>query len=388
MYKLLTVPVLCAAWCLGLTTAALAEEQDGVAVQDTQTSPMVYEQDLSKGIDGALLAAFRQARLSVSSEQGKDEALADAVAALKNVEINGDLLKVEFDSKKVSDFVKSTGALVWGGSSDKVVAWLVNIGDDSSQLLGGSERDLFSTQLSNAAKIEHFSLTFPLLDLDDVQLVTPAKVLARSEQDLVKASARYGAAYILTGGEESDGDGALIFKWNLYTAQGAHLGRGEAVGQGAQAAAKSASEIARILAAQQESATLQQNVVSAGSGNGGFVLGPNRGYVRVKLNGVQDLADLSRIRAALVTYGYESSFRVAGYSDGGLIVDIPSGSTATILDGTLTHAAEFTREDNWVYRFNDSNGTQAGPVSGTVGPRRAGSAFVSAPSVTVSRVSE
>ncbi len=50
-----------------------------------------------------------------------------------------------------------------------------------------------------------------------------------------------------------------------------------------------------------------------------------------------------------------------------LLLLIPTGSSPSILDGTLAHAGEFTKVGDWIYKFNKSSGVaSAGNGVGTV----------------------
>ncbi|MGN0894147.1 MAG: hypothetical protein ACI4ND_04035, partial [Succinivibrio sp.] len=68
-----------------------------------------------------------------------------------------------------------------------------------------------------------------------------------------------------------------------------------------------------------------------------------------------------------ITYGYEADITVLGYSENGVVILIPTGSAPEILDGTLSHAGEFTKTADWTYRFNRSEGAVSrDPSIGTV----------------------
>ena len=73
--------------------------------------------------------------------------------------------------------------------------------------------------------------------------------------------------------------------------------------------------------------------------------------------------------STLVMYGYESDVNVLAYQDSGVVFMIPTGSSPLILDGTLSHAGEFTKIAPWTYKYNKSHGsvvssdTQTGTVS-------------------------
>lgn len=101
--------------------------------------------------------------------------------------------------------------------------------------------------------------------------------------------------------------------------------------------------------------------------DGGIVLGPVKGGVRVMFTGVDNVSDYPKINKILISYGYEADISVLGYNSQGVIFLIPTGSSPSILDGTLAHAGEFTKVGDWIYKFNKSSGVaSAGNGVGTV----------------------
>lgn len=59
--------------------------------------------------------------------------------------------------------------------------------------------------------------------------------------------------------------------------------------------------------------------------------------------GVDNVSDYPKINKILISYGYEADISVLGYNSQGVIFLIPTGSSPSILDGTLAHAGEFTK---------------------------------------------
>ncbi|MDY6470726.1 MAG: DUF2066 domain-containing protein, partial [Succinivibrio dextrinosolvens] len=227
----------------------------------------------------------------------------------------------------------------------------------------------FVKKLQGAASQNRFNIMFPVMDLDDVQQVNSQTIVSHSDELIAKASKRYDAKYFVSGVMERDSaNNGYSVKWNLCDADGKSLGSGANSGDADTATSQMSAQIAQVLmnssntgntaapAAPVATSANEADTITPVTDDGSIALGPVKGGVRVLITDIENVADYPRIKRILITYGYESDIQVLGYNSEGVIFLIPTGSSPAILDGTFTHASEFTKVAPWTYRFNESKG--------------------------------
>ena len=95
-----------------------------------------------------------------------------------------------------------------------------------------------------------------------------------------------------------------------------------------------------------------------------FTLGAGADFVRILITNVQNVADYDKIIDILVTYGYPANSPIVARTAEGIIVEIQTGASVDILDGTLAHSGDFTKTASWTYTFNKSSGAVSAGRSG------------------------
>jgi hypothetical protein len=352
-----------------LAVVAAAMIAHGAALAADAGDPLVYEGPLSAGVDKALVAGYAQAAAALAP--GSDvKAGAREAGRAASVSIKGGRVIVRFDRDKLSRELSSSGAAVWSGLSEPVLVWLADAG--SGKIVGGHSSDPLALAMSAAAQKLRYQLNFPLMDLDDVQALSAQSVLTHDDAAVAKASARYKPEFYVAAASSASGD-SVDLRWDVYDSAGRKLGDGSAKAPMEEAASEAASGIARTLMdnvsagsgdqASQES----QSYSSDGDAAAADTIGPRRGSVRIMVSGIGSISDLFAVRSAIITFGYERTIRVIGYTPQGVIYLVPTSASPAILDGTLAHSGSFTKTGDWIYRYNNGTGAADSGRDGMVG---------------------
>ena len=341
----------------------------------------VFERPLSEGMDNAVISAFAEASGTIMESDLRTIPLDDVRKTISLLRINGDNLEISFDDEKLSSLMKSRGIAAFTGLDSPVLIWLADTTKESMPVVGSDSGDDFAKALISSADALKYKLLLPVMDLDDVGLVNAQTIVSHSDDNLKKASSRYDVKYFVAGVLGSDGaQNSFNTKWNVFDAEGNLLGNGQNSGDLGACSETMSKDIAMVIARKLSgtsagsagNTTISDVYSSDPSAGSSIVLGPVKGGVRVQISGIENVADYPRIKNTLITYGYESDIQVLGYSNNGVIFLIPTSSSPAILDGTFSHASEFTKTGEWTYRYNQSQGSVG--VSSEVGRIGQGSA--------------
>lgn len=354
-----------------------------IAMTSSANAAVTVQKDVSIGMDAAIVEAFNE----VASKQAIDDTgilqLDRVKDAVSSVKLNGENFEITFDENKINSVLRDSGIACWSGLSEPVLVWMTDVSSDESSIISADSTSTVMKSLIDDANASQYNLLFPLMDLDDIQNVNEQTILSHSDKILAKASSRYGVKFFISAALEKNEDVQQVtFKWNVFDDQGKILGNGENAGTTEEISKAATKEIAKVLMNNTiESQTDQNSTVipltsadeqqnaSDVAQEEDLSLGPVKGGVRVLFTGIDNVADYPAISKTLVMYGYESDVNVLAYQDSGVVFMIPTGSSPLILDGTLSHAGEFTKIAPWTYKYNKSHGsvvssdTQTGTVS-------------------------
>lgn len=354
-----------------------------IAMTSSANAAVTVQKNVSIGMDAAIVEAFNE----VASKQAIDDTgilqLDRVKDAVSSVKLNGENFEITFDENKINSVLRDSGIACWSGLSEPVLVWITDVSSDESSIISADSTSTVMKSLIDDANASQYNLLFPLMDLDDIQNVNEQTILSHSDKILAKASSRYGVKFFISAALEKNEDVQQVtFKWNVFDDQGKILGNGENTGTTEEISKAATKEIAKVLMNNTiESQTDQNSTVipltsadeqqnaSDVAQEEDLSLGPVKGGVRVLFTGIDNVADYPAISKTLVMYGYESDVNVLAYQDSGVVFMIPTGSSPLILDGTLSHAGEFTKIAPWTYKYNKSHGsvvssdTQTGTVS-------------------------
>lgn len=307
-------------------------------------SPLVFQENLSAGVDEAFKSAFNKAVSSIAPGEELDISIDDMYESCQSVSIDNDKLEAVFDESKVRQILNAQGISSWEGMSEPILMWL----SDGKTIFGADNDNAFVKDLLEKANQKHYKIMLPLMDLDDIQAVSSENILNHDVSSLAKASGRYGCSFFILGLLSQDESGGQKVKWEVLDNKAKSLDG--AVSSGENISADMAAGIADILMKN------TQNSEAVADADDYFVLGAGPDFVRILITNVQNVVDYDRIVDILVTYGYSANSPIVARTGEGIILEIKTGASADILDGTLAHGGDFTKLASWTYSFNKSAG--------------------------------
>lgn len=139
----------------------------------------------------ALQSAIANPANYLTSYSYQDGVLADGTSSL--------LLQVSFDPKAVTTLLQNAQQSVWGQNRPLVLVWLADTQANAAQpiLVGTNTENPLTAQFKNDAKARGLPIMFPVMDLTDMQAVTPAAIAAAQLSTIQQASTRYNSDAIL-----------------------------------------------------------------------------------------------------------------------------------------------------------------------------------------------
>jgi len=202
-------------------------------------------------------------------------------------------MEVLFKPAAVAQLLAEAKLPVWESPRPKVLFWLVS----EDRLVADEDKAGWSARIAGQGQHWGIPVRFPLMDLDDIALVTPDQVTQGLLAPLRKASLRYEADALVLGRLYQKED-TWWLDWTLYTAadKGAALGSGRVKGEPA------------ALVSQLMSGLLAYFIDTYGQGPGhlaaaqeeGTALRPGQGsQIQLVVDGLHQLADLLAARSAL-----------------------------------------------------------------------------------------
>jgi len=188
----------------------------------------------ASGLQQAFDAAFEQVLVKVTGL----EALGNSSARRSLTTDTGQLvrqysrladsrIRVEFDGIQLERLLDSAGQPVWGAERPLIAMWYaIDSGAGNRQILAGGEeqRGRSSTQqdelrerLLSAAEARGLPMVVPLVDAEDLAVVSFSDVWGNFSEPVMRASQRYGADAALIGRARSFSAGERRVRWTLVT---------------------------------------------------------------------------------------------------------------------------------------------------------------------------
>lgn len=165
-----------------LQTAAMQQALSQVLIKVSGNSAVV-----NSAVVQSALATPTSYLVSYSYQDG---ALSDGTSSL--------LLQVSFDPKAVMSLLQNAQQTVWGQNRPLVLVWLADTQTNTTPVLvGANTENPLIAQFKNDAKMRGLPILFPIMDLTDIQAVTPADVAASQLNTIQQASTRYNSDAIL-----------------------------------------------------------------------------------------------------------------------------------------------------------------------------------------------
>ena len=127
------------------------------------------------------------------------------------------VLEVGFDPRTIQDLVRSAALPIWSANRPSVLAWIV-LEEDVPSLAASDDTTPWVRTIKARSRDRGLLVQLPLMDLVDRERISGSTVSGGFSEQILGASERYGAQYVLTariwmdGGGLWRGAGGLMFE--------------------------------------------------------------------------------------------------------------------------------------------------------------------------------
>ena len=127
------------------------------------------------------------------------------------------VLEVGFDPRTIQDLVRSAALPIWSANRPSVLAWIV-LEEDVPSLAASDDTTPWVRTIKARSRDRGLLVQLPLMDLVDRERISGSTVSGGFSEQVLGASERYGAQYVLTariwmdGGGLWRGAGGLMFE--------------------------------------------------------------------------------------------------------------------------------------------------------------------------------
>jgi hypothetical protein len=219
IYKELCLPAFQIVW-LVLCVAALSPVANSIEVAELYTAQVPLDPKKPEARDEAYREALNLvlARITGSIELSESPLLAElfpnaARYVLQYRPGDENTLYVSLDGAAIESVLRRAGQTVWSKDRPLTVAWLaVDWGQGEREIVGADDADrspgtqrsidrnrLLRERLQDAARQRGLPITFPLLDIEDLEAISFSDIWGGFDERVLAASGRYGANAVLVG---------------------------------------------------------------------------------------------------------------------------------------------------------------------------------------------
>lgn len=152
-------------------------------------------------------------------------------------------LLITFDGPAIERVLRATGVTVWGDDRPLTLVWLaVDWGQGEREIVAAGDAEqspdaqrsidrnrLLRERVQEAAERRGIPIAFPLLDAQDLEVVTFSDIWGGFDDPLLAASRRYGASSILVGRVRAGSVGGHRWSWYFGGEQSEWTGQPEEV---------------------------------------------------------------------------------------------------------------------------------------------------------------
>ena len=126
--------------------------------------------------------------------------------------------QADFNEQAINDLLRSAGQAIWGAARSSTIVWLALDSGRGRTIVGWSGN--LAAALTRGFHNRGVPLLLPLLDVDDVSVISAVDLWGGFHDKILKASRRYGSESILTGrltrsGDLYNGRLSLLFRGNV-----------------------------------------------------------------------------------------------------------------------------------------------------------------------------
>ena len=326
--------------------------------------------DITSKVDTAFVEGFNSYLQENSTSKDTFYDINQLDNLVKSAYINGNKLNVTFDESLLHDFMQDRNIVKIKTIDEPILVWLTKVYDNQATIVTDTNDTSLTYNLTEISNKHNLRLMFPLMDLDDVQLVSSNTILSHNNKALASASSRYGSNYYIAGALGYDATDVLA-KFNLFYKDGNLLMSKSYSSFDAHSLNDAIKDIKIAIAKDLSQKSIDDkkdalNSTIDTSDNESLepvdkvlldekLLGPSRDFVRFKIANVSSLADIAKIKQLFITYGYDDNAKIVRIEDGALIVELASHANPQILDGTMRKSGDFDKVAAWTYTYKHAH---------------------------------
>ncbi len=138
-------------------------------------------------------------------------------SGVKNIVDHEMVFEVSFDPRAVQDLVRSAALPIWSANRPRILAWIV-LEEGSSNVVASDDTSPWVRTIRARSRDRGLLVQLPLMDLEDHERISGSTILGGFSEQILRASERYAAQYVLTTRIWKDagglwrGAGALMFE--------------------------------------------------------------------------------------------------------------------------------------------------------------------------------
>ncbi|TAK75987.1 MAG: DUF2066 domain-containing protein [Gammaproteobacteria bacterium] len=126
------------------------------------------------------------------------------------------LLQIRYDKAGINNLLKKAGIAYWGESRPLILAWVASTNDKQAvEIIGSESPDTILGMMKDQGKKYGLPLIFPMMDVDDMNKVSPNDVSTMALPVLQAAGQRYMPDALLVGNIQPDGNNGFQSQWQL-----------------------------------------------------------------------------------------------------------------------------------------------------------------------------
>ena len=117
-------------------------------------------------------------------------------SGVKNIVDHEMVFEVSFDPRAVQDLVRSAALPIWSANRPRILAWIV-IEENSSQVVASGDTTSWVRAIRGRSRDRGLLVQLPLMDLEDRQRISGSTISGGFSEQILRASERYIAQYVL-----------------------------------------------------------------------------------------------------------------------------------------------------------------------------------------------
>ncbi|EKD69949.1 MAG: hypothetical protein ACD_46C00690G0003 [uncultured bacterium] len=126
------------------------------------------------------------------------------------------MLQIRYDKDDINNLLRKAGVVYWGETRPLVLVWVtVADGTEAPEIIGSEEADEWYDTFRQQGKKYGLPLIFPVMDVTDINKVSPHDVNTMNITTLKQAGMRYSPDALLIGKIEKDKNGGWKGQWRL-----------------------------------------------------------------------------------------------------------------------------------------------------------------------------